>query len=66
LKLQYDEPLSSFAFNFNLRRYTEGGRGLADMAAALKARAFSEHALHPRRISSSSSCICMSTHAEGQ
>jgi hypothetical protein len=22
LKLQYDEPLSNFAFNFNLRRYT--------------------------------------------
>jgi hypothetical protein len=23
LKLQYDRPLSNFAFNFNLRRYTE-------------------------------------------
>jgi hypothetical protein len=23
LKLQYDEPLSKFAFKFNLRRYTE-------------------------------------------
>jgi hypothetical protein len=23
LKLQYDETLSNFAFNFNLRRYTE-------------------------------------------
>jgi hypothetical protein len=23
LKLEYDEPLSNFAFNFNLRRYTE-------------------------------------------
>ena len=22
LKLKYDEPLSKFAFNFNLRRYT--------------------------------------------
>jgi len=22
LKLEYDEPLSNFAFNFNLRRYT--------------------------------------------
>ena len=22
LKLKYDEPLSNFAFNFNLRRYT--------------------------------------------
>ena len=24
LKLKYDELFSSFAFNFNLRRYTEG------------------------------------------
>jgi hypothetical protein len=24
LKLQHDEPVSNFAFNFNLRRYTEG------------------------------------------
>ena len=24
LKLQYDEPLSSFAFKFNLRRYNQG------------------------------------------
>jgi hypothetical protein len=24
LKLQCDEPLSNFAFNFNVRRYTEG------------------------------------------
>ena len=23
MKLNYDEPLSNFAFNFNLRRYTE-------------------------------------------
>jgi hypothetical protein len=23
LKLQYDEPLSNFAFNFDLRHYTE-------------------------------------------
>jgi hypothetical protein len=23
LKLQYDEPLSKYAFNFNLRRYIE-------------------------------------------
>jgi hypothetical protein len=23
LKLQYDEPLSNFAFNFNLHRYTK-------------------------------------------
>jgi len=27
LKLQYDEPLSHFAFTFNLRRYTVGGTG---------------------------------------
>ena len=25
LKLQYDEPLSNFAFKFNLHRYTTGG-----------------------------------------
>jgi TPR repeat protein len=25
LKLQYHKPLSSFAFNFNLRRFTEAG-----------------------------------------
>jgi hypothetical protein len=24
LKLQYDDPLSKFAFKFNLRRYNEG------------------------------------------
>jgi hypothetical protein len=24
LKLRYDEPLSNFAFNFNLRHYIEG------------------------------------------
>jgi len=24
LKLKYDEPLSSFAFKFNLRRFTKG------------------------------------------
>jgi len=26
LKLKYDEPLSNFAYNFNLRRYTTVGR----------------------------------------
>ena len=26
LKLKYDEPLSNFAFNFNLRLYTKGAR----------------------------------------
>jgi len=26
LKLIYDEPLSTFAFKFNLRRYNEGAR----------------------------------------
>ena len=25
MKLEYDEPLSNFAFNFNLRRYAKGG-----------------------------------------
>jgi hypothetical protein len=26
LKLEYDEPLSNFAFNFNVRRYSTGVR----------------------------------------
>jgi hypothetical protein len=26
LKLKYDEPLSNFAFTFNLRIYTKGAR----------------------------------------
>jgi len=29
LKLKYDEPLSSFAFNFHLRRYITGSRDAA-------------------------------------
>jgi len=34
LKVQYDEPLSSsFAFNFNLRRYTVGAQGRPAAAA---------------------------------
>ena len=34
LKLKYDEPLSNFAFNFNLRRYIEAedARILTDMS----------------------------------
>ena len=31
LKLEYDEPLSKFAFKFNLRRYTE-----ADLEVVVK------------------------------
>ena len=34
LKLQYDEPLSNFAFNFNLRRFSAGGVASELMAAA--------------------------------
>jgi hypothetical protein len=30
LKLKCDEPLSNFAFNFNLRRYTEGSWDIFD------------------------------------
>jgi hypothetical protein len=28
LKLKYDEPLSNFAFKFNLRRHTKGSRNV--------------------------------------
>jgi hypothetical protein len=31
LKLKYDERLSSFAFNFNLRRYSTGLGGMSDL-----------------------------------
>ena len=31
LKLKCDEPLSNFAFKFNLRRYIEGGRSFLAM-----------------------------------
>jgi hypothetical protein len=37
LKLQYDEPLLDFAFNFNLSRYREVGRELAASARAAAA-----------------------------
>jgi len=37
LKLRYDGPLSSFAFNFNLRRYNRGGDA-ADTARFRPAR----------------------------
>jgi hypothetical protein len=30
LKLEYDEPLSSFAFTFNLRRYTQAAWSVPD------------------------------------
>ena len=36
MKLQYDEPLSNFAFNFNLRRWMmEGNESLQEMIDAL-------------------------------
>jgi len=31
LKLQYDEPLSNFAFNFDLRRYIAAPTGLSNV-----------------------------------
>jgi len=34
LKLQYDEPLFNFAFNFNLRRYNKAARKAAEDAVA--------------------------------
>ena len=34
LKLNYNEPLSNFAFKFNLRRYTAEKRGAAERRAA--------------------------------
>ena len=33
LKLKYDEPISNFAFKFNLRRYTEVVMGYTFLAA---------------------------------
>jgi hypothetical protein len=33
LKLYYDEPLSNFAFNFNLRGYTEAAEKLGKVEA---------------------------------
>jgi hypothetical protein len=35
LKLQYDETLSSFAFNFNLRRYNKPNSGKLEMELPL-------------------------------
>ena len=40
MKLQYDQPLSNFAFNFNLRRYsTDAAAARKDRARAGKAEA---------------------------
>jgi len=36
LKLIYDGPLSNFAFNFNLRRYTEGAHAAAPFGIQLE------------------------------
>ena len=38
LKLIYDEPLSTFAFKFNLRRYTEGWTSDEVPAPTVRAR----------------------------
>jgi hypothetical protein len=50
LKLKYDEPLSDFAFNFNLRCYTTAeARGVADQVRAeLKVRRCRLTLLNPR------------------
>ena len=39
LTLKYDEPLSTFAFKFNLRRYTEPAASAASAAASAAAAA---------------------------
>jgi len=41
LKLKCDEPLSNFAFNFRLRRYTLVGKMQGEWAAAAEAAAYS-------------------------
>ena len=43
LKLRYDELLSSFAFNFNLRRYTEAKTEVAEARAALAEKQLAAH-----------------------
>jgi len=35
LRLQYDEPLSNFAYNFNLRRYSELASQIGEEAKSL-------------------------------
>jgi len=44
LKLKYDEPLSKFAFNFNLRRYTKEA---IDVTHAFLDRLFPRIPIHP-------------------
>jgi len=44
LKLKYDEPLSDFAFNFNLRRYVMDG--LVRMQVRLTGRVFHSTTSH--------------------
>jgi hypothetical protein len=51
LRLGYDEPLSNFAFKFNLRRYTKIPTGLmynAAVAAEMR-RYFGKHKNEARR-----------------
>jgi hypothetical protein len=40
VKLKYDESLSSFAYNFNMRRYTKAAADAAAAAAADAAQGF--------------------------
>jgi hypothetical protein len=35
-KLKYDEPLSSFAYNFNFRRYHKASSGFPHLRLVLK------------------------------
>ena len=44
MKLKYDEPLSKFAFNFNLRRYTKEA---IDVTHAFLDRLFPRIPIHP-------------------
>jgi hypothetical protein len=69
LKLQYDEPLSNFAFNVNLRRYNEGnnwrniavvepGQGLADIARHDKACHYSQETRFGNAVGDVASNVC--------
>jgi hypothetical protein len=50
LKLTYVKLLSSFAFKFNLRRYTKGGRALLTVGMDDMARGFFRTSTRPTLI----------------
>ena len=56
MKLNYDEPLSSFAFNLNLRRYMKGDADLHDEVGRCRLTA-SKPALKARLVSALESII---------